>query len=38
MPGDKATAIVETIDEAERMVRAAVPATRVIYLEPDILR
>ena len=35
---DKAKDIVETIDEAERMVRAAVPATRVIYLEPDILR
>ena len=35
---DKAKDIVETIDEAERMVRAAVPATRVIYLEPDVLR
>jgi cation diffusion facilitator family transporter len=35
---DKAKDIVETIDEAERMVRAAVPATRVIYLEPDIKR
>ena len=35
---DKAKEIVEVIDEAERMVRAAVPATRVIYLEPDVLR
>lgn len=35
---DKAKDIVETIDEAERMVRAAVPTTRVIYLEPDIKR
>ena len=30
--------IAKTIDDAELAVRTAVPATRVIYLEPDILR
>ena len=36
----KATAqdIAKTIDDAEEAVRKAVPITRVIYLEPDILR
>ena len=36
----KATAadIAKTIDDAEGNVRKAVPAARVIYLEPDILR
>jgi cation diffusion facilitator family transporter len=28
--------VVETIDEAERRVREAVPTARVIYLEPDV--
>ncbi len=36
--GDDAEFIVKTIDAAEANVRAAVPATRVIYLEPDLLR
>ena len=38
--GKKATAqdIAKTIDDAEMMIRKAVPAARVIYLEPDILR
>jgi cation diffusion facilitator family transporter len=35
---DSAEAIAHAIDSAEAAVRAAVPATRVIYLEPDILR
>ena len=30
--------IAKTIDDAELAVRTAVPATRVIYLEPDIVR
>jgi hypothetical protein len=30
--------IAKVIDAAEILVRTAVPATRVIYLEPDILR
>jgi cation diffusion facilitator family transporter len=36
----KATAsdIAKAIDDAELAIRAAVPAARVIYLEPDILR
>lgn len=33
-----AQAIARVIDEAEVAVRAVVPATRVIYLEPDIAR
>jgi cation diffusion facilitator family transporter len=33
-----AAEVAAAIDEAEVAVRAAVPATRVIYLEPDILR
>ena len=33
-----AQAIARVIDEAEAAVRAVVPATRVIYLEPDIAR
>jgi cation diffusion facilitator family transporter len=35
---DKASDLVKSIDEAERLIREAVPATRVIYLEPDIRR
>jgi 2-keto-3-deoxy-L-rhamnonate aldolase RhmA len=30
--------IAQTIDSAEEAIRAAVPAARVIYLEPDIAR
>jgi hypothetical protein len=30
--------IAQIIDDAEVAVRAVVPATRVIYLEPDIKR
>jgi divalent metal cation (Fe/Co/Zn/Cd) transporter len=30
--------IARVIDDAEAAVRAVVPATRVIYLEPDIAR
>ncbi len=33
-----AAEVAVAIDEAEAAVRAAVPATRVIYLEPDVLR
>lgn len=33
-----AAQIASIIDSAEAAVRAAVPATRVIYLEPDVLR
>ena len=33
-----AAQIAQVIDAAEILVRTAVPATRVIYLEPDILR
>lgn len=36
--GDSAVDVARAIDLAEEAVRAAVPATRVIYLEPDILR
>ena len=35
---DSAADVARAIDLAEAAVRAAVPATRVIYLEPDILR
>jgi divalent metal cation (Fe/Co/Zn/Cd) transporter len=35
---DGAESIVKAIDDAEVAIRAAVPAARVIYLEPDILR
>ncbi|MBW1595681.1 cation diffusion facilitator family transporter [Streptomyces sp. JJ38] len=35
---DTAARIAEAIDAAEERVRAAVPAARVIYLEPDLLR
>lgn len=35
---DTAADVARAIDLAEAAVRAAVPATRVIYLEPDILR
>jgi divalent metal cation (Fe/Co/Zn/Cd) transporter len=35
---DGAESIVKAIDEAEVAIRTAVPAARVIYLEPDILR
>ncbi|MFM9377407.1 cation diffusion facilitator family transporter [Gordonia sp. VNK21] len=37
-PGSSAQAIARAIDGAEARVRAAVPHTRVIYLEPDIDR
>ena len=36
--GNSAADVARAIDLAETSVRAAVPATRVIYLEPDILR
>lgn len=36
--GSTAEKIAETIDLAEKRIREAVPAARVIYLEPDILR
>lgn len=35
---DNASDLVKSIDEAERLIREAVPATRVIYLEPDVRR
>ncbi|WP_030907357.1 cation diffusion facilitator family transporter [Streptosporangium amethystogenes] len=35
---DTAAEVARGIDEAERRVRAAVPAARVIYLEPDLDR
>ena len=37
-PKATATEVAKAIDAAEVRVRAAVPAARVIYLEPDILR
>jgi len=37
-PAATAGAISVVIDAAEERIRAAVPATRVIYLEPDVLR
>jgi cation diffusion facilitator family transporter len=37
-PSASAQEIAKVIDDAEVAVRAAVPATRVIYLEPDIAR
>ncbi|MFM6939374.1 MAG: cation diffusion facilitator family transporter, partial [Rhodoluna sp.] len=37
-PSASAQEIAKVIDEAEVAIRAAVPATRVIYLEPDIAR
>ena len=37
-PASTAAEVAKLIDLAERNVRAAVPATRVIYLEPDVLR
>jgi len=37
-PNATAGAISVVIDAAEERIRAAVPATRVIYLEPDVLR
>jgi cation diffusion facilitator family transporter len=37
-PTTTATELGATIDLAEERIRAAVPATRVIYLEPDVLR
>jgi len=37
-PGATAAQIALVIDAAEERIRAAVPATRVIYLEPDVLR
>jgi cation diffusion facilitator family transporter len=35
---DSAATVAKAIDEAERLVRQSVPAVKVIYLEPDILR
>lgn len=37
-PGATAAQVALVIDAAEERIRAAVPATRVIYLEPDVLR
>ena len=37
-PSASAAEIAQVIDAAEILVRTAVPAVRVIYLEPDILR
>lgn len=37
-PGLDIAAVAQAIDEAEARVRAAVPAARVIYLEPDLYR
>jgi cation diffusion facilitator family transporter len=37
-PMSSAAEVAQVIDSAEVAVRAAVPAVRVIYLEPDILR
>ncbi|MDE2408826.1 MAG: cation transporter [Actinomycetales bacterium] len=37
-PNATAGAISVVIDAAEERIRSAVPATRVIYLEPDVLR
>ena len=37
-PDSSAADVAKLIDAAERNVRDAVPATRVIYLEPDVLR
>ncbi|MEV1011246.1 cation diffusion facilitator family transporter [Streptomyces sp. NPDC049881] len=36
--GDDAATVARAIDAAEARIRAAEPAARVIYLEPDILR
>ncbi|WP_406265198.1 cation diffusion facilitator family transporter [Nocardia sp. NBC_00881] len=38
VPGLDVAAIATAIDDAESRVRAAVPAARVIYLEPDLYR
>ncbi|MGY2006626.1 cation diffusion facilitator family transporter [Nocardia gipuzkoensis] len=38
VPGLDVAAIASAIDDAEARVRAAVPAARVIYLEPDLYR
>jgi hypothetical protein len=39
LPGSvSAPVVASAIDEVERRVRAAVPAARVIYIEPDIDR
>ncbi|WP_040869256.1 cation diffusion facilitator family transporter [Nocardia exalbida] len=38
VPGLDVAAIADAIDDAESRVRAAVPAARVIYLEPDLYR
>ena len=37
-PGSQLSTVAATIDAAEARVRAAVPAARVIYLEPDLDR
>ena len=37
-PGLDIAAVAQAIDDAEARVRAAVPAARVIYLEPDLYR
>jgi len=38
VPGMDIAAIATAIDDAEERVRAALPAARVIYLEPDLYR
>lgn len=38
VPGLEIAAIASAIDDAEARIRAAVPAARVIYLEPDLYR
>jgi divalent metal cation (Fe/Co/Zn/Cd) transporter len=37
-PNVTAQEIAQIIDDAESSVRTAIPAVRLIYLEPDILR
>ena len=37
-PGATLPEVAQAIDDAERRVRSAVPAARVIYLEPDLDR
>lgn len=37
-PMERAAGVASTIDAAEAMIRSAVPAARVIYLEPDLDR
>lgn len=37
-PGSRLSDVAAAIDDVEASIRAAVPAARVIYLEPDVLR